>query len=95
MLEPEKDLELANALLRLLGNDLLSPSVQLEYAKRNRGPHLACIMGYQRQYTKVSLDQSPVFGSDFPKVPELTVWHREHLDEVEEFLAHPLIQRIM
>lgn len=50
--------EFREAVHKLLERDLESPVIAREHALGIRGPHLPCIMGHHRQYTKV---RRPVF----------------------------------
>ncbi|KAJ7177263.1 hypothetical protein C8R43DRAFT_1230274 [Mycena crocata] len=71
--------ELEEAQKILLGDELESERVRAEFADGVRGPHLAIIIGHQRQ--------SAVEAS-------LTLWHRTHERQVNEFLAQPIMGRI-
>ncbi|KAJ7158204.1 hypothetical protein C8R43DRAFT_847771, partial [Mycena crocata] len=72
------DLEAAFKIL--IGTDLDSGPAQREFAGEVRGPHLARIIGHQRQ--------SAVR-------PALTAWHRRHEARVNDFLSQRVIQRII
>ncbi|KAJ7177430.1 hypothetical protein C8R43DRAFT_1118422 [Mycena crocata] len=71
--------ELEEAQAVLLGHELQSVSTQREFAGEVRGPHLAIILGHQRQ-SSVEL--------------YLTAWHRAHQNQVNEFLERPVMKRI-
>ncbi|KAJ7081474.1 hypothetical protein C8R43DRAFT_853427, partial [Mycena crocata] len=70
-------LEQAQAIL--LGDELIKPGTEQECAGAERGPHLAIIIGHQRQYAVK---------------PSLTLWHRDHQQQVDDFLRLPIIDRI-
>ncbi|KAJ7177268.1 hypothetical protein C8R43DRAFT_942535 [Mycena crocata] len=71
--------DLDNAQAILVGNELQSARAKNKAATGVRGPHLAIIIGHQRQSAVE---------------PTLTAWHREHEAQVEEFLRQDIIRRI-
>ncbi|KAJ7037645.1 hypothetical protein C8F04DRAFT_952465, partial [Mycena alexandri] len=64
----------------LVGDDLLSLSLRNACADGVRGPHLAIIIGHQRQSSVE---------------PYLTAWHRAHQDRVDKFMELDVIKRII
>ncbi|KAJ7078585.1 hypothetical protein B0H15DRAFT_752671, partial [Mycena belliarum] len=72
--------EIEEAQAVLVGNDLNSPSIRAAYAGGIRGPHMAIIIGHQRQSSKA---------------PYLTAWHREHQERVDKFMGLPIVKNII
>ncbi|KAJ7671371.1 hypothetical protein DFH06DRAFT_114659 [Mycena polygramma] len=64
----------------LVGQDLLSPTIRNSYADGLRGPHMAIILGHQRQSATK---------------PKLTAWHVEHQDRVEKFMDLSVVKHII
>lgn len=72
--------EFVEAVDVLLRATLESEDEQRKAAGRQRGDHYPCIMGHARQYAAA---------------PDKTKWHKDHEGEVKQFLAVPIVQRVM
>jgi hypothetical protein len=96
VLSPSNQETLAELLESLVGEELRKPDVQAQCASESRGPHFKCIIGYQRQYRAVSIQMTSFCNKKLKRrqQPALTAFHLSNQDQVEEFIAHPLVQRI-
>lgn len=72
--------ELSAAIKDLLHPLASNESVCRKHAHNARGPHIACIIGHYRQYSKE---------------PDLTGFHKQNMDRVNKFISQPIIQRII
>ncbi|KAJ3497513.1 hypothetical protein NMY22_g19690 [Coprinellus aureogranulatus] len=68
--------KLGHAIHEFIGKTLCSEKERLRAAKGSRGPHFGCIIGDCRNYSKE---------------PNRTIFHTRHLEEVEKFLATPIV----
>ncbi|KAJ7882140.1 hypothetical protein B0H13DRAFT_2344776 [Mycena leptocephala] len=72
--------EFEEAIQVIVGRDDRDPKLQAFHAGSRRGPHLPIIFGHHRQSAKE---------------PFLTAWHVKNQDRVDNFMALPIIKRII
>lgn len=72
--------EVAAAVDALLHLSLSNEPLRDVHADNSRGPHFPCIIGHYRPYSKR---------------PVITGFHTENMERVKEFIATPIIQRII
>ncbi|KAF8160069.1 hypothetical protein B0H34DRAFT_858712 [Crassisporium funariophilum] len=74
-----KEVEFYTAVLKLLQATLEDSETKAKFSNAERGPHFPCIIGIDRRYSDK---------------PELTAWHRQNFDAVEEFINTPVIKSV-